>query len=245
MRIEGTYIISAPRQTVWQHLMNPDSLARSMPGCEKLVPNSDGSYHAELKIGISAVKGNYHGRVEILDSVAPERYRMRVEGQGMGGFVKGEGMLTLAEDGAAGTKIVYAGDAQVGGVIANVGQRLILAAARQMVNHFFRQFSQQVQSSLLVSPIVQPVLSEGASTPVALMPSAQPAAEQAVLAPAPPLQIVETTLQEGSPAPAVPPRDAQPTLVEGPSASAAPPQNGQSTFDQSAPAPDVAPSESR
>ncbi len=147
MKIEGTYVIPAPRETVWQHLMNPDTLARSLPGCEKLVPDAEGSYHAEMKIGISAVKGSYHGRVEVLDAVAPERYRMKVEGQGTGGFVKGEGTLTLSDDGAAGTKISYTGDAQVGGVIANVGQRLIQAAAKQMVNHFFQQFAKQVPPS--------------------------------------------------------------------------------------------------
>lgn len=145
MKIEGAYVIPAPREAVWQYLMNPDVLARSIPGCEKLVPNSDGSYHAEMKIAISAVKGVYRGRVEILDTVAPERYRMKVEGQGTSGFVKGQGTLTLSDDGAAGTKISYTGDAQVGGVIANVGQRLIQAATRQMVNHFFQQFAGQVQ----------------------------------------------------------------------------------------------------
>jgi carbon monoxide dehydrogenase subunit G len=145
MKIEGAYVIPAAREVVWQHLMNPDVLARSIPGCEKLVPNSDGSYHAEMKIAISAVKGTYRGRVEVLDTVAPERYRMKVQGQGTSGFVKGEGTLTLQDDGAAGTKISYAGDAQVGGVIANVGQRLIQAAAQQMVNHFLQQLAEQVQ----------------------------------------------------------------------------------------------------
>jgi carbon monoxide dehydrogenase subunit G len=131
--------------------MNPDTLARSMPGCEKLVPNSDGSYHAELNISISAVKGTYQARVEVLDTVAPERFRMKVNGQGRSGFVRGEGTLTLSEDGAN-TKISYTGDTQVGGVIANVGQRLIQAAARQMVDHFFRQFTQQVMPTVTSPP---------------------------------------------------------------------------------------------
>ena len=147
MKIEGTYIIPAPRETVWQHLMNPDTLARSLPGCEKLVPNSDGSYNAELKISMGAVKGSYRGRVETLDPVPPERYRMKVHGQGTSGFVKGEGILTLSDDGATSTKISYSGDAQVGGTIASVGQRLIQAAATQIANHFFQQFAKQVQPS--------------------------------------------------------------------------------------------------
>jgi carbon monoxide dehydrogenase subunit G len=147
MKIEGTYAIPAPRQVVWQHLMNPEVLARSLPGCEKLVPNSDGSYHTELKISIAAVKGSYRGRIEILDPMAPERYRMKVQGQGTNGFVKGEGTLTLSDDGAAATKISYSGDAQVGGVIASVGQRLIHAAAHQLADHFFQELAKQIQPS--------------------------------------------------------------------------------------------------
>jgi uncharacterized protein len=147
VKIEGTYAIPAPRELVWQYLMNPEVLARSLPGCEKLVPNSDGSYHAELKISIAAVKGSYRGRIEILDPAPPERYRMKVHGQGTNGFVKGEGTLTLSEDGAAATKISYSGDASVGGVIASVGQRLIHAAAHQIADHFFQELAKQIQQS--------------------------------------------------------------------------------------------------
>ena len=144
MKIEGSYKVSAPRARVWQALLDPEILGRAMPGCEKLVPNGDGSFHAEMSIGIAAVKGKYHGRVRILDPVPPEHYRLSVEGQGTGGFMKGEGTLTLVEQGPE-TVINYSGDAQVGGVVAGVGQRLILGAARQIVNHFFSTFSKQIQ----------------------------------------------------------------------------------------------------
>jgi carbon monoxide dehydrogenase subunit G len=146
MKIEGTYMVPAPRQTVWEHLLNPKTLARSLPGCEKLEPQPDGSYHAEMKVGIAAVKGTYHGRVEILDPVPHERFRMKVEGQGTGGFLKGEGTLTLLGESSE-TLIGYSGEAQVGGVIASVGQRLVQAAARQIVQQFFQAFSKQIASA--------------------------------------------------------------------------------------------------
>ncbi len=143
MKLEGTYMIAAPRETVWQHLLNPESLAKSLPGCEKLEPQPDGSFRAEMKVGIAAVKGSYHGRVEILDPVPPERFRMKVEGKGTGGFLKAEGTLTLLGTGPE-TLVGYSGEAQVGGLIASVGQRLVLGAARQIVQNFFQAFSKQV-----------------------------------------------------------------------------------------------------
>jgi carbon monoxide dehydrogenase subunit G len=146
MKIEGHYTVSATREVVWQQLLNPEALARAIHGCQKLEPNPDGSYHAELSVGIAAVKGKYRGRIEILDPVPLEHYRMKVDGQGTGGFLKGEGTIRLADAGAE-TLINYSGDAQVGGVIASVGQRLIQAAAKQIVAHFFETFAKQIASS--------------------------------------------------------------------------------------------------
>ena len=144
MKLEGTYRIPAPREIVWQQLMNPQVLARAMPGCEKLERSPDGCFRAELKLGIASIKGTYQGRIEILDPLPPERYRIKVEGKGTGGFVNGEATITLA-DGAGETVVSYTGEAQVGGLIASVGQRLMLGAARQVVNQFFQAFAAQVQ----------------------------------------------------------------------------------------------------
>ena len=145
MRLEGAYKVAAPREIVWKQLLNPDVLARTIPGCEKLEPNPDGSYNAELKMGIAMVRGTYRGRVEILDQVPPEHFRMKVDGQGSGGFLKGEGTLTLAESGSE-TLISYTGEAQVGGLFASVGQRMILSAARQIVEQFFEAFAKRVSA---------------------------------------------------------------------------------------------------
>ena len=146
MKLEGTYTIPAPRETVWKRLLDRATLARALPGCEKLEPNPDGSFSADLKVGIGAVRGTYHGRVEILDPQPPESYRMKVEGKGAGGFVKGEGTLKLTEDGG-GTVIAYSGEAQVGGVIASVGQRLLESAGRQIAGKFFQAFAEQVKAA--------------------------------------------------------------------------------------------------
>ncbi|HLY59557.1 MAG TPA: carbon monoxide dehydrogenase subunit G [Terriglobia bacterium] len=143
MTLEGTYKIPAPRDLVYKQLLNPEVLSHALPGCEKLTPNPDGSFSAQLKIGIAMMKGTYQGRVEILDAVAPEHFRMLVEGKGSGGFMKGEGTLTLTEEGGD-TLITYTGEAQVGGLIASVGQRMILGAAKQNVAQFFQEFAKQI-----------------------------------------------------------------------------------------------------
>ena len=99
-----------------------------------------------MKVGVAAVKGTYQGRVEILDQKPPERFRMRVNAQGKGGFLKGEGEMLLSGSGDE-TTVSYSGETQVGGMIAAVGQRMIQAASRQIVNQFFQAFAKQIQQN--------------------------------------------------------------------------------------------------
>lgn len=146
MKIQGSYKVPAAREVVYQQLLNPDALSQALPGCQKLTPNPDGSYEAEMKVGIAAVKGTYHGRVEILEQNPPERFRMRVDAKGKGGFLKGEGEIVLA-NGDAGTTVSYSGETQVGGLFASVGQRMIEVATRQIVGQFFQAFTRQIQQT--------------------------------------------------------------------------------------------------
>lgn len=144
MKIEGSYKIPAAREIVYKQLLDPEALARALPGCEKLAPNPDGTYNAEMRVGIAAVKGTYQGRVEILDQKPPERFRMRVNVRGKGGFLQGEGEIVLSASGDE-TTVSYSGETQVGGMIAAVGQRMIQAASRQIVGQFFQAFAKQIQ----------------------------------------------------------------------------------------------------
>jgi uncharacterized protein len=142
MRIDGAFHLAIPREKVWERLLDSRVLARSLPGCEKFEVNPDGSYAAEMRVGVAAIKGTYKGRVEILDAAPPDHFRLKIEGQGTGGFLSGDGMLTLVADGRA-TVINYTGDAQVGGLLASVGQRLVLLAAKQIAGQFFAAFARE------------------------------------------------------------------------------------------------------
>ncbi len=146
MRIEGSYDVQAPRDRVWQALLDPDQLARAMPGCEKLEAVGPDEYAATLKVGVAAVKGTFQGKVRLLDKEPPARYRMTVEGNGSPGFVRGEAAMELAEV-KEGTRISYTADVQVGGLIAGVGQRMLGGVARMLVEQFFSRMAEQLGGS--------------------------------------------------------------------------------------------------
>jgi len=136
MKVSGTYILNAPQERIWQSLNDPAFLKLCLPGCESMEAIGPDQYQAILTVGIAAVKGKYTGAVTLSEKEPPQRFTMRVEGKGPGGFLQGTGALELAED-PQGAKVTYQGDVQVGGPIASVGQRLLEGAAKMLVGQFF------------------------------------------------------------------------------------------------------------
>jgi carbon monoxide dehydrogenase subunit G len=136
MELTGEHTFTAPRQQVWDFLMDPNVLKEALPGCEKLETIGPDEYAATMKIGIAMIKGTFTGRVKITDKIEPSHYKMLVEGSGPQGQVSGEGTLELVEDGDK-TIVKYHGEANVRGTIARVGARMIQPAARTIVGQFF------------------------------------------------------------------------------------------------------------
>jgi uncharacterized protein len=136
MTLDGSHHFKAPRDRVWALFNDPGVLARATPGCERLNPIGPDEFEATLSVGVAAVKGTYQGRLAITDKRPPEGYILHVEGTGRPGFVKGEGRLSLTEQ-DGGTLATINAEAQVGGLIAAVGQRLVGAAARLLMSQFF------------------------------------------------------------------------------------------------------------
>ena len=145
MKLAAHYTLPAPREKVFAAITDPAILQRVIDGCEKMVKTGENSYDAHLRIGIAGLKGSYVGKVQIKDLQAPESYTLLIEGKGGPGFVKGTAKVVLAEKGDA-TELQCDADAQVGGMIAALGSRLIEPAAKRMMDEFFRKLGEVVKS---------------------------------------------------------------------------------------------------
>ena len=145
MKVEGTFTIDAEREKVWDLLMSPETLAGCIPGCESFEPVDADTYNVKMRVGVGGVRGNYSGSVTIADRQRLESYRMVVQGRGRGGSVRGEGVLSFA-DIAGGTQVSVEGDAQVTGVVARVGQRLMGNVSRTLMNQFFNCLKSKIEN---------------------------------------------------------------------------------------------------
>ncbi len=149
MKLADTYTFNAPREAVWQALLDPEVLARVMPGCERLEKIGDNTYKGMLKIRIGPVQGKFQGKVTLSDMKEPESYTLQIDGKGAPGFMKGKGEVRLEDQGPK-TLMHYTGEGQVGGRIASVGQRLMESSAkaltRQSLDNLHRQIQARVQA---------------------------------------------------------------------------------------------------
>jgi carbon monoxide dehydrogenase subunit G len=147
MKIEGQYTFEAPREAVWNAVMDPEVIARTIPGCESLEQVGDQEFKGAMKIKIGPVQGQFQGHVTLYDLNPHDDYRLKLKGQGPQGFVDGDGKLTLTEEGGK-TTLAYDIDAKVGGRIAGVGQRLVESSAKVVSRQALEALEAQIQATL-------------------------------------------------------------------------------------------------
>jgi uncharacterized protein len=143
LKITGSYTIDAPREQVWVALNDMDVLARIVPGCERLVQTAENEFEGTIKIGIQSIKGTYSGKIRLADIQPPHHYKLIASGRSANGVVDGSGTVDLEEQDGK-TVLTYGGDAQIGGTLASVGQRLIEGASKQLINQSLKALVEQI-----------------------------------------------------------------------------------------------------
>ena len=143
MELSATYEIHAPVERAWDLLMDIDAIGRCLPGSRGLKPIGPDRYEVELGVTVAAIAGSFKGTVALEDKVPPNSYTLVVDGSGRQGFIKGQARVTLVPE-AELTRIQIAARAEVGGMIARVGQRLLEGVARTMMDRFYACLAKQV-----------------------------------------------------------------------------------------------------
>jgi len=105
----------------------------------------DDRYGALMTLGAGAVKGRFRGKVALLDRNPPESFRLRVDGKGAAGFANGEARIEISES-DSGSCVAVEAKARVGGPVARVGQRLLLATTKMMTDRFFSCLRKSVEA---------------------------------------------------------------------------------------------------
>ena len=147
MDMQGSRHLAVTQQQAWDALNDPEVLKICIPGCDKVEATGENQYAIGMSVKIGPVAARFNGRIQLVDVLPPNSYTLSFEGQGgAAGFGKGTAKVNLAPAvEGAGCELNYTAQAQVGGKIAQVGQRLVDGVARSMAEDFFRRFDEEMQ----------------------------------------------------------------------------------------------------
>ena len=147
MEMQGSRPLAATQKQAWDALNDPAVLKVCVPGCEKLEATGENQYEVVTALRIGPVSARFNGRIQLSEVQPPESYVLTFDGQGgAAGFGKGSARVRLGPAALGdGCELSYSVQAQVGGKIAQVGQRLIDGVARSMADDFFKRFDEELQ----------------------------------------------------------------------------------------------------
>lgn len=175
MQQTGEYRIGAAADAVWDALNDPEILSQCIEGCQSMTRTGDDAFAAVVKARIGPLSATFNADIKLADLNPPTSYTLEgsVKG-GAAGFGKGTAKVTLTPDGDV-TVLSYVVEGNVGGKLAQVGQRLIDAGARKMADDFFAKFSE------LVAPTPQAAPDAPAKAPSGLVTAILAAAGAAIV----------------------------------------------------------------
>ena len=141
MEQSGKYCISASRIDVWNALNDADVLRSCIDGAEVVDRIDESRFMAKVTAKIGPVKAKFAADILMEDIDPPCSYVLNVSVKGgPAGFGQGRASVVLTEK-EGGTVLTYEVQGNVGGKLAQIGSRLIVAAGRKFADGFFGKFS--------------------------------------------------------------------------------------------------------
>jgi carbon monoxide dehydrogenase subunit G len=171
---EGEYLLPASIEDVWQGLNEPEVLRRSIAGCTQLESTAEHEFLAVMTAKVGPIAVDFRGVVQLQDITPLQAYTLVVQAKGgAAGFGRMKARIELHSKSPGQTQLHYSAQAEVGGKLASVGQRLIQSVAQKQANDFFSRFSAIVSGQEAAPPVTsgQRIQTEHTESPQHLSPS--------------------------------------------------------------------------
>ena len=132
MNVEGTKDFDAPVELVWDVLMDPERMAKLLPGVESFEVHDADHWSAAVKVplGMGGLKLRF--AFEQVEKRPTEYAKLSAKGQGVGAIVNMQTEFHLAPDGSR-TTMRWVADVRVAGPIGSMGQRVFQPIVNQQV----------------------------------------------------------------------------------------------------------------
>ena len=145
MDMQASRQLAVTQQQAWDALNDPEVLKRCIAGCDRVEATAPQQYAVGVALRIGPVSAKFSGTIDLSELDPPNSYTLSFEGKGgPAGFGKGDARVKLIAN-ETGCLLDYTVHAQVGGKVAQLGQRLVDGAAKSMAEDFFKRFDEEMQ----------------------------------------------------------------------------------------------------
>jgi uncharacterized protein len=144
LEIGGEETFAVPVERLWAALNDPTVLEKCIPGCKGMTASGEDRFHLLLNLKVASVGGTLAGDISLSDKVAPTHCRIDVSGAGTLGHGEGHATFSLTPGAPDGVVMRYAGEGEIGGLVAGVGQRILRGVAKHLIGQFFTAFRREL-----------------------------------------------------------------------------------------------------
>ena len=147
LNLTGTESIQTNPSRLWEAVIDPAVLQRSIPGCINMDELAPGEYTITLELKVAAIGGNFEGSVKLSEMNPPNSCLINVSGDGTLGIGKGTARITITANEDDTARITYEAEGEVSGLVAGVGQRVLMGVAKHLVRQFFTALKKEFEAN--------------------------------------------------------------------------------------------------
>jgi hypothetical protein len=143
MQLGSSFRVPADSVTVFEKFLDPDTMRRSIPGCEELERVDETHYRGRLVNQVAHVKFNASFSAEIVEMEVPRQVRAILKGEDsrLGSSLKLNATLGVAED-PEGSLVTYAMELALWGKLGRMGESIFRRRTAEVEKQFVAAFSQ-------------------------------------------------------------------------------------------------------
>jgi len=145
MHVKGDHTFKVSQQQLWDYLMDPAVLEKITPGVSKLEPIGDDAYRTISNIKIGPVKGSFKGKLIVVDKNEPNSFALEMEQLSKIGNAHAKIEMNLADAEINHSTLSFDGKANLSGVIARTGQRVLSGVANAITKEVFASLEKHIE----------------------------------------------------------------------------------------------------
>lgn len=146
MKTTGENKLLATPQEIWPLLTEAEQLKHIIPGCQSIIETGEDLFTAVVSLGISVVRGTYKLEIQLAEQQFPNKLTLGIHGTGSTGFLELRMTVELRATGEKETLLMWDSDAQVGGLLMNIGNRMLGSVANHVTTQFLKNLEHLVNS---------------------------------------------------------------------------------------------------